>query len=303
MDIDALLDKYPRNLRDTIFKEIMHYEILESLFNIGDIQRTLVFQGGTALRLCYNNDRYSEDLDFVVHKEQTFDKDFMFYFKVMFEQKIIQKYNLKAEISEPKKDDSIVQRWSAKVYLPSNHKKSKINIEIVNVPSHSNHFQAINNNYQELMNKRIFVQVETLEEILADKILALAQRPYIKYRDLWDIEWLKNKNIQTDYNLLALKIQDYKGENFIENLKKREAELDNPQLEFDFLNEMNRFLDENYFSKIRNIQFFKSIQMQVKKEIENVFKHLGKAQNFLDDNIYSKQFENQNKHTNKRRLK
>lgn len=299
MDINTLLDKYPRNLRDTIFKEIMHYEILESLFNIGDIQKTLVFQGGTALRLCYNNDRYSEDLDFVINKEQTFDKDFMLYFKAMFEEKIIQKYNLEVEITEPKKDDFIVQRWSAKVYLPSNHKKSKINIEIANVSSHSNHFQAINNNYQELMNKRIFVQVETLEEILADKILALAQRPYIKYRDLWDIEWLKNKNIQTNYDLVVLKIQDYKSENFIENLKKREIELDNPQLEHDFLNEMSRFLDENYFFKIRDIQFFKSIQIQVKKEIENVLEHLEKTQNSLDDNRDSKQIEN----TIKRRLK
>lgn len=63
MIIEKIVQKYPINLRHTIFKEIMHYEILESLFSLQEIQNTLVFQGGTALRLCYNNDRYSEDKD------------------------------------------------------------------------------------------------------------------------------------------------------------------------------------------------------------------------------------------------
>ncbi|RDU61494.1 nucleotidyl transferase AbiEii/AbiGii toxin family protein [Helicobacter sp. MIT 14-3879] len=277
MDIEKLIQKYPQNLKDTIFKEIMHYEILESLFNIQDIQNTLVFQGGTALRLCYNNDRYSEDLDFVIHKDREFNKDFMCYFRDVFSEKIIKKYNLQAEITEPKKDDSIVQRWSAKVYLPSNNKKTKINIEIANIPSHSNHFKAIKNNYEELINKRIFVQVETLEEILADKILALSQRPYLKFRDLWDIEWLKNNKIQINYDLLSLKIKDYKCDNFLESLEKRKIELNNPNLEKNFLNEMSRFLDEKYFMQVKNIHFFTNIQNSTINEIDEIlinFKNL-----------------------------
>ena len=102
MDIEKILDRYHSNLKDTIFKEIMHYEILESFFKLKDIQNTLVFQGGIALRLCYNNDRYSEDLDFVIHKDREFNKEFMDYFKAIFIEKIIQKYNLQTEIIEPK---------------------------------------------------------------------------------------------------------------------------------------------------------------------------------------------------------
>jgi len=86
------------------------------------------------------------------------------------------------------------------VFLPLSNKKSKINIEIANIPSHSNQFQLIKNNYNEIINKRIFVQVETLEEILADKFIALSQRKYIKFVDLWDVEWLKSNKVHIDYD-------------------------------------------------------------------------------------------------------
>lgn len=270
MNIEKIVQKYPSNLRETIFKEIMHYEILESLFSLKDIQNTLVFQGGTSLRLCYNNDRYSEDLDFVIHKDREFNKEFMDYFKSIFTEKISKKYNLQAEITDPKKDERVVQRWNAKVFLPNNHKKTKINIEIAKIPSHSNHFKPIKNDYDKLINKRIFVQVETLEEILADKILALSQRPYLKFRDLWDIEWLKNNKIQINYDLIMLKIKDYKCDNFIELLINRKKELENPNIANDFLNEMIRFLDIEYFNHIKNINFFNSIKETINNEIDSI---------------------------------
>ena len=142
INIDKILEKYPYNLRNTIFKEIMHYEILDSLFSISDIQKTLVFQGETALRLCYNSDRYSEDLDFCIHKNETFNKEFMDFFKNIFIEKILQKYNLQGEIIDPKEaKESSIQRWSAIILLPSDNKKTKINIEIADIPSHDNSFK------------------------------------------------------------------------------------------------------------------------------------------------------------------
>ena len=67
----------------------MRYEILDGLFSIKDIHNSLVFQGGTSLRLCYNNDRYSEDLDFVMNKNQTFNREFMKYFENVLKEKIL----------------------------------------------------------------------------------------------------------------------------------------------------------------------------------------------------------------------
>ncbi|ARE81378.1 nucleotidyl transferase AbiEii/AbiGii toxin family protein [Campylobacter helveticus] len=281
MNIEKFIEQnYPRNLKDTIFKELMHYEILESLFNISDIQKTLVFQGGTALRLCYKNNRYSEDLDFVVHKDEVFHREFMDYFKAIFSEKILKKYELEAEIYEPKEEEKRVQRWSARVYLPNRHKKSKINIEIANIPSHDNSFEAIANNYEALISKRIFVQVESKEEILADKIIALSQRPYLKFRDLWDIEWLINQGIKINNELVKLKIKDYSCNNFKEALEKRKEELNNPMLENDFLVEMSRFLNPEVFHQIKNFHFFNSIKKIILQICDELLQ-----QDFNDENL------------------
>lgn len=51
-------------LKDTILKEVLHADILMALQK-SDLGKSLVFQGGTALRMCYGNQRYSENLDFV----------------------------------------------------------------------------------------------------------------------------------------------------------------------------------------------------------------------------------------------
>ena len=43
----------------------------------------------------------------------------------------------------------------------------------------------------------LILQAQSREEILADKIVALALRPNrIKNRDLWDIVWLKQQGIE-----------------------------------------------------------------------------------------------------------
>ena len=51
-------------MRPVIEKELLHYDILFAL-EMEDLLDTLTFQGGTALRLCYGSQRFSEDLDFV----------------------------------------------------------------------------------------------------------------------------------------------------------------------------------------------------------------------------------------------
>ncbi len=52
-----------------IFREELQKAILTSFSKEGLFQ-TIVFQGGTALRLLHDNPRYSEDLDFVLRENQ-----------------------------------------------------------------------------------------------------------------------------------------------------------------------------------------------------------------------------------------
>jgi len=58
--------QYPDNLRPykrNILREYLQYKILEIIFN-SQYANKLSFLGGTALRIVYNNTRFSEDLDF-----------------------------------------------------------------------------------------------------------------------------------------------------------------------------------------------------------------------------------------------
>jgi hypothetical protein len=43
--LEEYLERFDTQVQDTIVKEIMHYEILDSLFSINDIQKSLVFRG------------------------------------------------------------------------------------------------------------------------------------------------------------------------------------------------------------------------------------------------------------------
>jgi predicted nucleotidyltransferase component of viral defense system len=47
-----------------IAKELLHYEIMLAISR-SEVAPRIAFQGGTALRLCYGGQRYSEDLVFV----------------------------------------------------------------------------------------------------------------------------------------------------------------------------------------------------------------------------------------------
>src|ERR1044071_8526783 len=57
----------PGEMEQNLIKEAIHLHLLSALSDAG-VLRHVVFQRGTALRLCYGGERYSEDLDFVCGK-------------------------------------------------------------------------------------------------------------------------------------------------------------------------------------------------------------------------------------------
>jgi predicted nucleotidyltransferase component of viral defense system len=63
--LKEILHKRPSllGLEDVIEKEILHHDLMTLLHKL-DLLPKLTFIGGTALRLCYNSNRLSEDLDF-----------------------------------------------------------------------------------------------------------------------------------------------------------------------------------------------------------------------------------------------
>jgi len=66
LNLDQVIKEYPENLRAFsrfAYKEYLQYKILNIIFKSRWKQK-LSFLGGTALRICYDNQRFSEDLDF-----------------------------------------------------------------------------------------------------------------------------------------------------------------------------------------------------------------------------------------------
>ncbi|GHV30406.1 hypothetical protein AGMMS4952_17410 [Spirochaetia bacterium] len=95
----------------------------------------------------------------------------------------------------------------------------------------------------------MILNAESLQEIFADKIIAIGLRPNrVKNRDLWDIFWLSNHNIVRQPSLLEKKLADREvdREVFLTKYVQRLEEIKNGQKEF--LSEMRRFLNPSMFS-------------------------------------------------------
>ena len=77
--IDAFIQRrgIEAGMAQNLMKEAIHLHLLSALSEAG-VLRHVIFQGGTALRLCYGGERYSEDLDFVCGRAGAYLKDVEF---------------------------------------------------------------------------------------------------------------------------------------------------------------------------------------------------------------------------------
>jgi predicted nucleotidyltransferase component of viral defense system len=250
-----------RPLYNIIVKEILHRDILWAISQ-SPLSKSLVFQGGTALRLCYGNNRYSEDLDFVHNLAFTAD-DFE-QFKVLLTKSVSERYGLsmtfkepRIAVDEPTNTSGVdVRRWVAQVTIddpkPEVKKSHRIHIEIVDIPAYDVRPRQVVNPYEALLGSPpILIQVSSEKEILADKIIAVMGRPYLKARDLWDIKFLSDRNIPLTVEWVHRKANDYRMD--VANnpqameacLLEKAALLTLPEIADKFRNEMSRFLSQD----------------------------------------------------------
>ncbi|MBU1536792.1 nucleotidyl transferase AbiEii/AbiGii toxin family protein [Myxococcota bacterium] len=173
--------------------------------------KDLTFIGRTCLRACYGSERLSEDLDFSGGHD--FTQCGLSGLAEAITKRIREKYGFHVAVSEPARESGNVATWKIRVVTRPSRKdlpQQRINIDICAVPSHRRRPMMLRNAYGvDMGTGGMILQAESMEEILADKILALALRPdMIKNRDLWDIMWLVRRNIQLDDSLVNQKIED-----------------------------------------------------------------------------------------------
>lgn len=247
---------------NVIIKEILHYEILHALVESG-AARGLVFQGGTALRLCYKGSRYSEDLDFAGGRD--FKPERIQAFTDMLGDEIASAYGLELDVrntSSALDGQAVsVERFRTVIRVPNANpsipQKQVINLEIATVPSHDPRPQAVVGHYAELGGalNNLIVIAESPREILADKIVALGARSFVKHRDVWDLKFLSDNGHQVDHDLVRTKLQDYRldPEEFVERLRRRAEELGSEATRQGFLKEMSRFVNAGMAERLSTI--------------------------------------------------
>lgn len=246
-------------MRPVVEKEILHYDIFAALEK-ERLLTNLVFQGGTSLRLCWQSNRFSEDLDFAGGRD--FNSEHMKAIKETIEDHIGKRYGLAVHVKEPKKsEDDLkqglirVDKWQVSVETaPGNRAlpQQRIKLEIANVPAYTQELRPILQNYDFLAgySSNILVRVETLDEVMADKILAFpASGTHIRYRDIWDLAFLTQKKANLNPELVLRKIADYGTPNYEDALSLTIQNLPAIIRSKEFQDQMKRFIDADTLAK------------------------------------------------------
>jgi predicted nucleotidyltransferase component of viral defense system len=265
----------PGEMEQNLIKEAIHLHLLSALSEAG-VLRHVVFQGGTALRLCYGGERYSEGLDFVCGKARSYiDKiEFDKLVESVLEatrKSLNREFDIKPDeiaLKQPQApmairgDSAAVVAWQISVPVAATRHvpRSRTKIEFANVPSYDhgpNVAMAVPGLVQM---EDVILQTESANEILADKAVALTARQALKYRDVWDVWYLINKlNAQAQRNMVAKKFADYGTSDVDTKAKQRREELTRSSTAKGFLDEMKRFLPAKRVSEMSETGLHQSI--------------------------------------------
>jgi predicted nucleotidyltransferase component of viral defense system len=241
-----------------LVKEAIHLHLLSAMSDAG-ILRHAVFQGGTALRLCYGGDRYSEDLDFVCGKAGSYftDVEFKELIEAALEttkKTLNRDFGIAADrisLKKPPHPDLVKQEpitvaaWQIIVPIEATPRapRSLVKIEFANVPAYETKPMPVRATPGLVQVQDVILTVETPNEILADKAVALTAREALKFRDVWDVWFLQNKlDAKVDREVVQKKFADYGTSDMEAKAEKRLAELSSEATPNAFLSEMKRFL-------------------------------------------------------------
>ena len=158
---------------------------------LGTLQRAgamipLAFHGGTALRFLYATARYSEELDFALAKDQRH-YDFRAYLQAIKNELVAEGYAVELKVNDKKTVHSAFVRFPG---LPHELHLSPLKSEVLavklevdtNPPAGATLATTIVRRHLTLQ-----IQHHDRASLLAGKLHAILQRPYVKGRDLYDL--------------------------------------------------------------------------------------------------------------------
>lgn len=182
--------------------EVLQLLLLDGLYGHSGSQH-MIFQGGTALRWVYGGPRFSEDLDFVTHLSPDKIQPML---KAVFT-KVSRTCVAQFGAGQSEEQGKTARRNARKTYFiyrpVAQRERIAAKLEFESLQSgRQPGFQKyvfrdlpqvsrlIASGHLFLPYSSTIILVETLEEILTDKIRALYERQYLKGRDIFDLWWI-----------------------------------------------------------------------------------------------------------------
>lgn len=276
-----MLKEYIRHIVDSnpeyaavtpvIEKEILHHDIMDVMVKQGAMQ-SLTFIGGTSLRLCYNSSRLSEDLDF--NGGRDFKPSDFNGLEVDIQKYIQNKYEMEVWVNKPNEDkQGDTSTWKISIEKEANRPdlpRQKMHIDVCSIPSFDVEKRALINHYNIVVpTEGLLIPVQSLEEALADKFIALAYRARrIKPRDVWDIVWIKQRGVGVSTALIdkKLEVRNKTKADFTEELRTQvDKLLQDDEVRKDFNMEMSRFVPGNVKERtLDNPDYWTYVQSEIK---------------------------------------
>ncbi len=254
-----------------IEKEILHHDIIDVMVKQGAMQ-SLVFIGGTSLRMCYNASRLSEDLDF--NGGHDFKPAHFDGLEVEIQKYIQNKYETQVWVNKPIEDpQGNTSSWKISIVKDANRPdlpRQKMHIDVCAIPSFDVEKRPLLNHYNIVVpTEGLLIPVQSLQETLADKLIALAYRARrIKPRDIWDIVWIKQRGINLSLDLVDRKLaaRGKLKKDFTDALQiQLEKFMQDNEVRNDFNMEMSRFIPQQIKERtIDNLEYWPYVQAEVR---------------------------------------
>ncbi|MEA3441853.1 MAG: nucleotidyl transferase AbiEii/AbiGii toxin family protein [Chloroflexota bacterium] len=216
---DAVDSVTGRNL----LREYLQARILEILQRCGAMV-PLAFHGGTSLRFLYAIPRYSEDLDFALENTGGGYK-FRNYLRAIQDEFTKEGYEVAVRLNDQKTVNAAFVRFNHLLYefglSPQRDEVLAVKIEVDTNPPEGAGIETT------IVRRHVTLRLQHHDRasLLAGKLHAVLQRPYVKGRDMYDLMWyLSDPDWPAPYLVLlqnALRQTGWEGEMPDENNWRR----------------------------------------------------------------------------------